>query len=73
MLQAHREMVNDLTECERTIIELLAQGQTINGIGRTICLSAANVSRQILICRHKMDARNNVELVANAVSSGLFD
>jgi DNA-binding CsgD family transcriptional regulator len=61
----------DLTKQERTIIALLARGQTANRIAATIDATPRSVERQILTCRHKLDARNNAELVAKAVSSGL--
>lgn len=62
----------DLTEQERTIVELLARGHTINGVAATIELPCRTVEREILICRQKLGAKNNSELVAKAISSGVF-
>lgn len=72
MLQANGRGSSELTEFERTIVALLAQGQTVKCIGDTISITPTDVSRRILNCRHKLDARNNAELVANAISSGQF-
>jgi len=60
-----------LTEDERTIVALLAQGHTANRIAATTELRPASVARKILNCRQKLEARNNAELVAKAVGLGL--
>lgn len=61
----------DLTDEERAIVALLAQGHTANRIAATTELGPRSVVRRILVCRQKLDARNNAELVAKAVHLGL--
>lgn len=61
-----------LTEQERTIVALLAEGETAKRIAASIDVDPGGVARQIAVCRQKLDARNTAELVAKALSSRLY-
>lgn len=61
------------TDQERAIVELLAEGRTINGIALVVGLSPREVARQIEHCRQTLEARNSSELIAKIASLGLFD
>jgi DNA-binding NarL/FixJ family response regulator len=72
-LVVHVETVAvEMPELERTIVTLLAHGHTVASIAATINMSTSGVERQIQICRQRLQARNNSELVAKALSSGLY-
>ena len=62
----------DFTEQERAIVALLAQGETVRRIAEATELPPNSVAKEIETCRHKLQARNNVELVAKALRSGIF-
>ncbi len=59
-----------LTQLEREIVTLLAGGHSVEEIARTLSKAPRTVKRDIAACRQKLNARNNAQLVAIAVSSG---
>jgi DNA-binding NarL/FixJ family response regulator len=59
-----------LTQRERHIIALIADGRSAKEIGRKMDLSPRTVERHIEDCRNKLRARNRAELITRAVSGG---
>ena len=60
----------DLTERERSIIGLIADGETAKLIAKRLSLSPRVVERDIEACRRKLSVRNNAQLVASAAKHG---
>ena len=60
-----------LTERERDIVSLVADGGTAKAIARTMNLSPRTVERHIENSRLKLGASNKAQLVAKAITDGL--
>lgn len=59
-----------LTEREREILELVAEGLSSKQVAQHIGIAPRTVDRHIENLRHKMGARNKSHLVAKAVAFG---
>jgi DNA-binding NarL/FixJ family response regulator len=60
-----------LTQRERDILALVADGRSSKAIANAMNLSHRSVERYVENCRCKLNARNKAELVAKAVAGGL--
>jgi DNA-binding NarL/FixJ family response regulator len=61
-----------LSEQERTVVALVAEGRTANHIAREMRLAPRIVKRHIEVSRSKLGVRNNAQLVAAAFTSELI-
>jgi DNA-binding CsgD family transcriptional regulator len=59
--------VEHLSERERAIVALLAEGQTAKLIARELQLAPRTVEMHLDTCRQKLGATNNAHLVATAL------
>jgi DNA-binding NarL/FixJ family response regulator len=61
-----------LSERERVILTLIAEGRTDNEIAMRLCLSAKTVSWYVEGIRARIDARSRAQAVAVAMRQGLL-
>ena len=61
-----------LSERERVILTLIADGKTDNEIAMRLCLSAKTVSWYVDGIRARLDARSRAQAVAVAMRQGLL-
>lgn len=61
-----------LSAREREVLQLLADGHTTEAAGRQLYLSPATVRSYAENAMHKLEARNRVQAVANALRLGLI-
>ena len=59
--------MEDLTERERLIVGMIADGHTAKGIAREMSLAPRTVEQHLWDCRQKLGAANNAHLVATAL------
>lgn len=62
----------ELTAREKIILKLIAEEYTNHQIGRELNLSTRTVENYRLVLMHKLDAKNAVGLVKNAMRMGLY-
>ncbi len=67
-----RESFGRLTEREREVLRLIAQGHTTREIAEMLCLSPRTVERHRANIMGKLDLHNRAELVRYAVRKGLI-
>lgn len=59
--------MEDLTERERLIVKMIAEGHTAKDIARGMSLAPRTVEQHLWDCRRKLGATNNTHLVATAL------
>ena len=62
-----------LSTRENEVLQLLADGHTTEGVGRELYLSPTTVRSYAENAMHKLEARNRVHAVAQAIRLGLVD
>jgi DNA-binding NarL/FixJ family response regulator len=66
-------VVATLTPREREILELLAEGLTMQQIGRRLTISPRTVETHVAKLYRKLEVRSRVQAIAKAASLGLLD
>jgi len=72
MPEASRSNIQDLTEREKEVLTLLAQGHSTAKIAKLLSISSATVRNHIQNILHKLDVHSRVEAVAYAFEHGLI-
>lgn len=67
------ETFDELSEKEVAVLQLLADGQTIEEAAHTMGLAYVTVRNYIYVAREKLDTPTTFNLVATAVRRGLID
>lgn len=67
------EVVGTVTPREREVLSLLAEGLTMQQIGRRLSISPRTVETHVAKLYRKLSARSRVQAVARAVSLGLIE
>ncbi|MBB6674068.1 response regulator transcription factor [Cohnella nanjingensis] len=67
------EKTNPLSERERSVLSLLADGKSVNEIAGTLYLSGGTVRNYISEILQKLDAKNRIDAVAIATGNGWLD
>jgi DNA-binding NarL/FixJ family response regulator len=67
------EVVSSLTPREREVLELLAEGLTMQQIGRRLTISPRTVETHVAKLYRKLAVRTRVQAIAKAASLGLLE
>lgn len=62
-----------LTERERSILKLIAEGYTNRAAGQFLCISSKTVEKHRASLMHKLELRNAAELILMAIDMGLVE
>jgi RNA polymerase sigma factor (sigma-70 family) len=66
-------VVATLTPREREVLELLAEGLTMQQIGRRLTISPRTVETHVAKLYRKLEVRSRVQAIAKAASLGLLE
>lgn len=72
LIQIHASAVGVLTEAERDVLRLLANGLTSKEIGAALNKATSTVSKQLESARRKLRAKNSTHAVAIALANHLL-
>ena len=72
-LSSARELAEELTEREREVLALLAQGLNTHDIAKSLSISSATVRNHVQNILNKLQVHSRLEAVAYAFEHGLID